>query len=126
MADKLRQPSDMEGFTAVPQPPQAPRPSISLNDSADPEYNSLAIAPIPPILGTSTDASRQFYRRGVSQIRMFPLPAASALAQRKPIPRPVFAARTIAIVNHAHNDTIETGALESLGTQRNPCAAEAP
>jgi hypothetical protein len=40
--------------------------------------------------------------------------AASALAQRKPIPRPVFAAKTIAIVNHAHNDTVETGAVESL------------
>jgi hypothetical protein len=40
--------------------------------------------------------------------------AASALAQRKPIPRPVFAAKTIAIVNHAHNDAVETGALESL------------
>ena len=40
--------------------------------------------------------------------------AASALAQRKPIPRPVFTAKTIAIVNHAHNDTVEAGALESL------------
>jgi hypothetical protein len=40
--------------------------------------------------------------------------AASALPQRKPIPRPVFAAKTIAIVNHSHNDTVETGALESL------------
>jgi hypothetical protein len=39
---------------------------------------------------------------------------ASGLAQRKPIPRPVFAAKTIAIVNHAHNDAVETGALESL------------
>ena len=39
---------------------------------------------------------------------------ASALAQRKPIPRPVFAAKTIAIVNHAHNDQVEAGALESL------------
>jgi hypothetical protein len=38
----------------------------------------------------------------------------SAIAQRKPIPRPVFAAKTIAIVNHAHNDTVEAGALESL------------
>lgn len=37
-----------------------------------------------------------------------------ALAQRKPIPRPVFAAKTIAIVNHAHNDQVEAGALESL------------
>jgi hypothetical protein len=40
--------------------------------------------------------------------------ASSAFAQRKPIPRPVFAARTIAIVNHAHNDAVEAGALESL------------
>ncbi|MEI9981663.1 MAG: hypothetical protein WDN23_22245 [Edaphobacter sp.] len=40
--------------------------------------------------------------------------AASALAQRKPIPRPVFAAKTIAIVNHTHNDAVETGAIESL------------
>jgi hypothetical protein len=40
--------------------------------------------------------------------------AASALAQRKPIPRPVFGAKTIAIVNHAHNDAVEAGALESL------------
>jgi len=40
--------------------------------------------------------------------------ATSVLAQRKPIPRVVFAARTIAIVNHAHNDGVEAGALESL------------
>ena len=40
--------------------------------------------------------------------------ATSALAQRKPIPRPVFAAKTIAIVNHAHNEAVEAGALESL------------
>jgi hypothetical protein len=40
--------------------------------------------------------------------------AASALAQRKPIPRPVFAAKTIAIVNRTHNEAVETGALESL------------
>src|SRR3984885_321973 len=105
MAGKLRQPSDMEGFTAVPQPPQAPRPSISLNDSADPEYNSLAIAPIPPVLGTSTDASRQFYRRGVSQIRMFPLPAASALAQGAQIATQV---QPVADVADAANTTATT------------------
>jgi hypothetical protein len=39
---------------------------------------------------------------------------ASAVAQRKPIPRPVFAAKTVAIVNHAHNDAVEASALESL------------
>ncbi|HXC96817.1 MAG TPA: hypothetical protein VNU92_14040 [Edaphobacter sp.] len=40
--------------------------------------------------------------------------AGSTFAQRKPIPKPVFAAKTIAIVNHAHNDGVEAGALESL------------
>ena len=40
--------------------------------------------------------------------------ATSVLAQRKPIPRAVFAAKTVAIVNHAHNDGVEAGALESL------------
>jgi hypothetical protein len=40
--------------------------------------------------------------------------APSVLAQRKPIPRAVFAAKTIAIVNHAHNDAVEAGAIESL------------
>ena len=40
--------------------------------------------------------------------------ATSAFAQRKPIPRPVFAAKTIAIVNRAQNDAVEAGALESL------------
>lgn len=38
----------------------------------------------------------------------------SVLAQRKPMPRAVFAAKTISIVNHAHNDAVEAGALESL------------
>ena len=112
MAGKLRQPSDMEGFTAVPQPPQAPRPSISLNDSADPEYSSLAIAPIPPVLGTSTDASRQFYRRGVSQIRMFPLPAASALAQGAQIATHV---QPVADVADAANTTATTANTTSPG-----------
>src|SRR5271155_3736557 len=79
MPGKLTQRSDMEGFTPV-QPPQLQRPSISLNESADPEFSSLAIASIPPILGTSTGASRQFYRRGVSQIRMSPIPQAASLA----------------------------------------------
>src|SRR5580704_8899421 len=52
--------------------------------------------------------------RWVTTFALCLLFAASALAQRKPIPRPVFTAKTIAIVNHAHNDAVETGALESL------------
>src|ERR1700723_408053 len=116
MAGKLRQPSDMEGFTAVPQPPQAPRPSISLNDSADPEYSSLAIAPIPPVLGTSTDASRQFYRRGVSQIRMFPLPAASALAQGAQIATHVQPVADVADAANTTATTANTTANEASAT----------
>ncbi len=40
--------------------------------------------------------------------------AGSALAQRKPFPRQVFTAKTVAILNHTHNDGVEEGALESL------------
>lgn len=52
-----------------------------LNISADPEFNALALAPIPPVLGTDTDAARQFYRSNVSQIRMSPLPSLSRISQ---------------------------------------------
>jgi hypothetical protein len=61
-------------------PVSTPQPLPPVNLSADPEFNSLSIAPIPPVLGTPVDASRQFYRRGVSQLRMPPLPAAAAPA----------------------------------------------
>lgn len=50
------------------------------NASADPEFNPLAIAPVPTVLGTDTDAARQFYRTGVSQLRIPPLPPASKIA----------------------------------------------
>ena len=60
--------------------PSAAKPSIPLNASADPEFNALSIGPVPPVLGTDTDAARQFYRTGVSQLRMSPLPAASKIA----------------------------------------------
>jgi hypothetical protein len=53
-------------------------------------------------------------RRFVTTLALCLFLATSALAQRKLIPRPVFAAKTVAIVNHAHNEAVETGALESL------------
>jgi hypothetical protein len=71
-------PVDTSKLTPVTPPAVTPRPP--LNASADPEFSALSIAPIPPVLGTSTDASRQFYRVGVSQIRMSPLPANSSVA----------------------------------------------
>lgn len=55
-------------------------PSVSLNPTGDPEFSSLSLAPIPPVMGTDTDAARQFYRPGVSQIRMPPLPVQSKIA----------------------------------------------
>ena len=115
MPGKLKQPSDMEGFTAV-QPPQLPRPSISLNESADPEFSSLAIAPIPPIPRTSTDASRQFYRRGVSEIRMSPIPQAASLATGAqvqthvaPVAAAADAANTTANTAHTPVNTASAG-----------------
>ena len=51
------------------------------NLSADPEFCPTSLAPIPPVMGTETDASRQFYRTGVSQVRTPPLPAAAKIAQ---------------------------------------------
>lgn len=40
--------------------------------------------------------------------------AGFAFAQRKPFPRQVFTAKTVAILNHTHNDAVEEGALEGL------------
>ena len=60
--------------------PTAATGQPQLNASADPEFSPLAIAPIPTVLGTSTDAARQFYRMSVSQLRMPPLPVASLIA----------------------------------------------
>jgi hypothetical protein len=53
-------PMDTTNLTLVTPPSVTPRPA--LNVSADPEFNPLSIAPIPPALGTSTDAARQFSR----------------------------------------------------------------
>src|ERR1700722_14338305 len=64
----------MDTTNLVPVERMVAAPGISLNTSADPEFSPLSIAPIPPVLGTSTDAARQFYRVGVSQVRMSPLP----------------------------------------------------
>ena len=72
------QPMDKTNLIPVSPPAVTPRPV--LNASADPEFSSLSIAPIPPALGTNTDAGRQFYRTGVSQVRMFPFPPQASAA----------------------------------------------
>jgi hypothetical protein len=73
------QPVDTSNMKLLTSSPAAQYPTPGIN-SADPEFNSLAIAPIPSILGTDTDAARQFYRNNVSQLRMPPLPTASKIA----------------------------------------------
>ncbi len=75
------QPRDTSKMTLLTSPGTAAglqRPPLPA--SADPEFSPLALAPIPPVMGTSTDAARQFYRQGVSQLRMPPLPVAAAPA----------------------------------------------
>jgi hypothetical protein len=73
------QPRDITGWSLVSNPAVSfARPALPT--SADPEFSPLSIAPIPPAMGTETDALRQFYRTGVSQIRMPPLPPAAAIA----------------------------------------------
>lgn len=72
-------PRDTSNMKLISQMPSA-IPAPPIDTSADPEFNSLALAPIPTVLGTDTDAARQFYRKNVSQLRMAPLPPASKIA----------------------------------------------
>jgi hypothetical protein len=69
---------DTVGMNVVPFPAA---PAAPPSKSADPEFSPISLAPIPPVMGTDTDAARQFYRTGVSQLRMPPLPAAAKIAQ---------------------------------------------
>ena len=71
-------PMNTSNMNIVSFPAAPPAPP---NTSADPEFSSIALAPIPPVMGTDVDGARQFYRSSVSQIRMPPLPAASKIAQ---------------------------------------------
>lgn len=74
-ATKPRDTSNLELITR-----QAPLRQPAVDPSADPEFSPLSIAPIPPVLGTDTDAARQFYRKNVSQLRMPPLPSQAKIA----------------------------------------------
>jgi hypothetical protein len=114
LKDALVQP-DLTNMRAVPPPSAVGRPPLSI-PSADPEFNPLLIAPIPAPLGTSTDASRQFYRTGVSQIRMFPLPAAAAIAQGSQIATHVAPVAETANAASASAATANTTANEASTT----------
>jgi hypothetical protein len=118
-------PMDTTNLKLLTPPAATPRPALN-NASADPEFSSLSLAPIPAPLGTSTDASRQFYRTGVSQIRMFPLPAAAAIAQGSQIATHVapvadaadFAQKTATAANTTANEAsaTATGAATGVAT----------
>jgi len=87
-------PRNTDNLVPINPPTQLVAPP-NPNPSADPEFTAIALGPVPPIMGTSTDASRQFYRRSVSQVRMPPLPAAASIAtgaQAKSIAEEVIAA----------------------------------
>ena len=71
------QPRDTSQMQLVSAPAVTARPPLVRSD-ADPQFNALSIAPIPPALGTDSDAQRQFYRTGVSQIRMLPIQGAAS------------------------------------------------
>lgn len=40
-----------------------------------PDFDPLSLAPAPPLLATAPDSQRQWFRRGVSQYRISPLPS---------------------------------------------------
>jgi len=72
------QPRDTSNLVPI-TPPATPAPTL-IDSSADPEFDARALAPIPTVLGTDTDAARQFYRSSVSQVRMPVLPTQSKIA----------------------------------------------
>lgn len=51
-----------------------PAPTPTPNPGSMPNYESLSLAPAPPVLSLDVDRQRQFYRPGVSQYRISPLP----------------------------------------------------
>ena len=105
-------PRDTSKMTQITPTAAAGQPV--LNATADPEFNALSIAPIPTVLGTDTDAARQFYRTSVSQIRMPPLPpqskiaiGATAASQALAIPTPAAPVIPVAVGDGLiHGDTI--------------------
>src|SRR5208282_3484536 len=75
-ATQPRDTSQMALLTAPAKPPLPP----AVSSDADPQFNALSIAPIPPALGQQPDSQRQFYRSNVSQLRMLPIQPAANIA----------------------------------------------
>src|SRR5260370_21502881 len=64
----------------IPQPPSSARPMPTPDPNSMPNYESLSLAPAPPLMSTDVDRQRQFYRHGVSQYRISPLPTKANLS----------------------------------------------
>jgi hypothetical protein len=58
--------------------PATPQPLPPLPQDPSGGFNSLALGPVPPVLSTESDQLRQWYRGGVSQLRISPLPTTAS------------------------------------------------
>src|SRR5258708_3440984 len=68
-------PANLSDFQLVPQPSSAARPMPTPDPNSMPNYEALSLAPAPAVMSTDVDRQRQFYRHGVSQYRISPLPS---------------------------------------------------
>lgn len=75
LSDAIK-PPDMKDLVQVLQPAGMTAPPTA-NPGSMPNYEALSLAPAPPILSLDIDRQRQFYRGGVSQYRISPLPSKS-------------------------------------------------
>src|SRR5271170_615871 len=63
-------PANMKNMSLVTQPAQLPpSPAYSM-----PGFDALSVAPAPAVMAQDVDQQRQFYRPGVSQFRISPIP----------------------------------------------------
>src|SRR5882762_7667591 len=75
LKNATKPPENLSDFQLVPQPSSAARPMPTPDPNSMPNYESLSLAPAPAVMSTDVDRQRQFYRHGVSQYRISPLPS---------------------------------------------------
>jgi hypothetical protein len=109
LKEATRPPDNLSDFSPVDQPPSAARPAPTPDPNSMPNYEALSLAPAPAVLSTDIDRQRQFYRRGVSQYRISPLPL-------KANPQINAAARTI--VNQVSTASSQGPDVESIGINK--------
>jgi hypothetical protein len=75
--EQARKRPDLSQFAQVDYASARPVRVPSDPGTTIPDYNPLSLAPPPAIFSTDSDRQKQFYRRGVSQFRIPPLPSKS-------------------------------------------------